>query len=539
MADEAPPLPSPLPNAAGWPLALRQGGLLVGLAVAVAAGVSLVLWSQQPNYVVISAGLAERDTSNIMTTLEGAGITNKLDNSGQVLVPRTDLANARAVLADAGLLAGGGYGCFELPEAPMGQSPGMENVLLTRCLETELARTITAIRGVTAARVHLALPPRSVFVRDRATASASVHVSVAPGSVLRSEIASIPHLLADAVPGLAPNRVTVVDQNGVMLTSPEGLGNGSGLSNAQFAFRQQVEADLANDVVAILSPIVGLESVQAKVAAEIDFTVTTQESTDYDPNGSVLKAQLQSSSESRGTRNTPQGVPGALSNQPPETVDPAAAQAAAPVAPEIVNQSTSQDTDNQYANSSTRTIRQLPTGTIQSLRVAVLLDSNKAPAGADGAAAEYTPAQLEQFAALARQAVGFNAERGDTFQLESLPFQALPTPEPPPEPGLLEQAWIWAAVRQGVGALLVLVLAFVVVRPIMRSLTKPPAQDPMLFGAGGPGQLGMPGASGALPAGVEIPASYEERMAAARGLVGQDPRQVAQVVRNWVAEDDA
>jgi flagellar M-ring protein FliF len=510
--------------------------LLVGLAVAVAAGVSLVLWSQTPNYSVVSAGLAERDTSDVMTTLEGAGITNKLDDSGQVLVPRADLASARATLAEAGLMNSGGYGCFELPEAPMGQSPGMESVLLTRCLETDLARTITGIRGVTTARVHLALPPRSVFVRDQAAASASVHVSVAPGSVIRNEIASVPYLVADAVPGLTPDRVTVIDQNGVMLTTPEGVGNGSGLSSSQFEFRQEVEADLANDIVAILSPIVGLESVRAKVTAKLDFTMVTEETTTYDPNGSVLKSEATSASESQGTSSGPQGVPGAISNQPPETVDQTAAGAqTAP--PPVVNRTTSQDTDNEYANSSTRRVSQLPTGEISSLSVAVLLDSNKAAAADGGGPGAYSAEQLAEFTQLAQNAVGFDAERGDIFAISSFAFEPPPTFVLPPEPGLMEQAWIWEVARQGVGALMVLILAFVVVRPIMRNLTKPPAPDPMLLAAGGgagPGQLN----AGALPGVAQIPSSYDDRVAAARGLVGQDPRQVAQVVRNWVADDD-
>ena len=535
MADEAPPLPRPLSVAGGLPAALRQVALLVGLAVAVAAGVSLVLWSQTPNYTVIAAGLAERDTSDIMTTLESAGIDNKLDNSGQVLVPRTELARSRAALAQAGLLNSGGYGCSELPEAPMGQSPGMEALQQKQCIETELARTLMGIRGITSARVHLALPERSPFMRDQKTASASVYATVAPGSAIRDDISALTSLVAGAVPGLTADRVTVIDQNGVRLTIPDDAGNGSGLSSAQFEFRRQVEADLASDIVSILSPIVGMDSVRAKVTANLDFTVTTEETTTYDPNGSVLKSETQSSSETQGASAGPQGIPGALSNQPPETVDPNAAAAATAAAP-AVNRSTTQDRDNEYANSSTRRISQLPSGEIASLSVAVLLDSNKAGTAADGSAA-FSAEQLSEFTRLAQNAVGFNEARGDTFTISSFAFRAPEPFELPPEPGLLEQAWVWDLARQGVGVLLVLVLAFVVLRPIMRNLTRLPQADPMLLEgatAGGPGQLG----GGALPRVARIPGGYDDRIAAARGLVGQDPRQVAQVVRSWVASDD-
>jgi len=507
------------------PPAARQLLLLVGIAAAVAVGVAAVLWSQGPTLSPLYAGLADRDSAEIVALLEGSGIPYELDPaSGGVLVPADRKYEVRMQLAQAGLPRGTGFGIEQMPErAKFGQTPFMENALYVHAVETELARTIGSLQSVEAARVHLALPPQSAFVRRERQPSASVMLRLFPGRRLdREQVQSVVHLVASSVPELTPARVTVVDQTGALLTGP-GTDAATTLSATQFEYRRQLEDEYAERIERLLASAVGPDRVRATVSADLDFTVAEETRESFDPNVSLVRSE-QTSEESRSGDALAQGVPGALSNQPPpDGVTSEAGDAAAPI-----SRSRSQVRNFELDRTIRHTKHAL--GTIRRLSIGVLID-NKPAADGSGPGEPLGEEELASLTELAKQAVGFSAERGDTISVLNSAFQPPAEVAPPPPPALWERPALWSLARQGLAAALVLVIAWVILRPAMALLTRPPpAPEPELdLGAHGL----LPGGRAAL-----LPHSYEDRIAAARAVAGQDPRQVAQVVRNWVKEDN-
>lgn len=529
-------------NALGPPLyaqlppAIRQIGMLVAIAAAVAAGVALVLWSQGETFTPLYTGLADRDASEVVALIEAADVEYRLDPAtGSVLVPVERKYDLRMQLATAGLPRGAGFGIDEIPEmTSLGQTPAMEAALYNRALETELGRTIAAVESVDFARVHLALPPQSAFVRRQREPTASVFVSLFPGRRLgQAQVDGIVNLVAAAVPELAPSGVTVTDADGTLLTVRDDE-TGAGLSTTQLQYARQREEELSRRIESLLAAVVGPESVRATVAAEFDFTIAEETRESYDPNVSLVRSES-TSEESRSGDAPAQGVPGALTNQPPGTApdapDPAQVQANSP--PTAPPTSTSREQTRNYELDKTISHVKQAVGTIERLSIGVLIDNRP---GAGGATEPLPPEEVESLTELAKQAVGFDEARGDTITVHNAPFLTPPQFAAPEPLEIWQQPWVWSAARQVLGGVLVLVLAFFIVRPIMRSLTRPQP----LIAAGDLSAIegGGPGAMSALPRSYALPVGYDDRMAAARSVAGQDPRQVAQVVRNWVSQDE-
>jgi flagellar M-ring protein FliF len=522
-----------LPLYALLPPAVKQILLLVGLAAAVAAGVAMVLWSQGDNYTPLYSGLADRDVGDITAQLDSAGVPYRFDaGSGSLLVPADRKYEVRMQMASAGLPRGAGFGIEEMPErSSFGQTPFMENALYVRAVETELARTIGSMQPVEMARVHLALPPQSVFLRQKREPSASVMLKLYTGRRLDDEqVQSVVHLVASSVPDLVPSRVTVVDQSGALLSS-QSSDAATSLTSSQFDYRRQVESDYAQRIQSLLGSIVGPERVRASVSAELDFTQVEQTRESFDPNVQLVRSEQTSEDTRRG--DGVQGVPGALSNQPPEVAGQDAANGAGGDTAQAVATSRTQTRNFELDKTISHTRGAI--GAITRLSVGVLVD-NKPPAERNGAPIPLTEQELASLTEIVRQAVGFDAARGDTISVVNSAFQpaaALAAPEPP---GFFENPQLWSIGRQVLGALLVLALAYFVLRPMMQVLTRPQpiaaaaasveyaAQMQPMFAGGG--------------RAMALPMGYDDRMAAARSVAGQDPRQVAQVVRNWVAEDN-
>jgi len=521
-----------LPLYALLPPAVKQILLLVGLAAAVAAGVALVLWSQGENYTALYSGLADRDLGEITAQLDSADVPYKMDpSSGSLLVPADRKYEVRMQLASAGLPRGAGFGIEEMPDrASFGQTPFMENALYVRAVETELARTIGSMQPVEMARVHLALPPQSVFLRQKREPSASVMLKLFTGRRLDdNQVQAVVHLVASSVPDLVPSRVTVVDQSGALLTSREDDSTAS-LTSSQFEYRKQVESDYAQRIQGLLGSIVGAERVRASVSAEIDFTQVEETRESFDPNVQLVRSEQTSEDTRRG--DGAQGVPGALSNQPPEVAAPPAGATAATA--EAV--STSRTATRNFELDKTVSHTRGAIGSIRRLSIGVLVD-NKPPATRNGESTPLTEQEIASLTDIVRQAVGFDEARGDTISVVNSAFQPvapLAQPDPPP---FWENPALWSIARQVLGAALVLALAYFVLRPMMQLLTRPQpvATAPVAVEYAG-GQMQPMLVSGGRVMG--LPMGYEDRMAAARSVAGQDPRQVAQVVRNWVAEDN-
>ena len=384
---------------------LRQLSLLVGVAAAVAAAVWLVLWSQGPNYSLLYGQLSDRDAAAVVQSLSAAGIPHRLDpGSGAVMVAADRLHDARLRLAGEGLPQGDGFGAEMLRDQEgFGTSQFMESARYQHALETELARTIVRVQGVQSARVHLALPKQSVFLRDRRRASASVMLQLYSGRRLDpGQVSAIVHLVASSVPELEAAQVTVVDQNGTLLSSPRD-GDDLAATARQLDYQRQLEDRYERRIEELLSPLVGVGRVRAGVTADVDFTVAERTREDFDREQQVVRSE-QTAAESRPAGDLALGIPGALRNQPPEAppAPPAAAQQGDAAAAGAANAATSQRATRNYEIGRTISHVREPTGSVRRLSVAVILDNKPAPAGAaeaEGAAATsaWTAEEIERF----------------------------------------------------------------------------------------------------------------------------------------------
>lgn len=533
---------------------LRQLSLLVGVAAAVAAAVWLVLWSQGPNYSMLYGQLSDRDAAAVVQALSAAGIPHRLEpGSGAVLVPAERLHDARLQLAADGLPQGDGLGIEMLrDQAGFGTSQFMESARYQHALETELARTIVRVQGVQAARVHLALPKQSVFVRDRRRASASVMLQLYAGRRLDpGQVSAIVHLVASSVPELEAEQVTVVDQNGTLLSSPQ-EGDELAATGRQLDYQRQLEDRYERRIEELLTPLVGAGRVRAGVSADVDFTVAERTREDYDREQQVVRSE-QTSAESRPAGDLALGIPGALSNQPPETspAPPAAAQQAGAarragaaeqaVAAEPPTATSERATRNYEIGRTISHVRE-PTGSVRRLSVAVILDNKPASAGAaeaDVAApgVAYSAEELDRFTSIVKEAVGFDEARGDRVQVINTGFTPVAGLDEAESAPVWKSPALWSFGRQALGAGLVLVLAFVVLRPLMRSIAGGVAGGALVAVGGTAGVPELAQDRVTLSRGGGPAPNYEQQVAAARSLIGQDARRAADVVKDWVTAD--
>ncbi|VAW77405.1 Flagellar M-ring protein FliF [hydrothermal vent metagenome] len=527
--------------------ALRQIGLMIGLAASVALGVAVVLWSQEPNYTVLYASLGNKDAGEVVDALKTSGILFKVDqNTGAVMVASNRMHDARMQLAKEGLPEGGSMG-FEMlqKDQGFGTSQFIETARYQRALEGELSRTISTLRNVESARVHLAIPKRSVFLRDRSDPTASVMVSVYSGRSLDEEqVAAIVHLVSSSVPHLEPKKVTIVDQRGNLLSNGAG-GDKMAPSSSQFAYNRKLESTYTDRILKLLEPIVGPGRIRATVNADLDFTVTERTQESYNPDLPALRSEQISEDTSRDTAGA-SGLPGALSNQPPED-----ALLQDPNAPDDGT-----DTTNTSGNSSKRSVRnyeldktishtRLASGNIRRLSIAVVVD-NKLELDEDDELVNkpWSTDELERFTSLIKESVGFEGQRGDTVNVINVAFVPPEEIEEVPEASLMEQPWVWDVAKQAVGALGLLIVVFGVLKPVMRSLAEKGAQNQQQQmalaaaagnpDAGGQDQLSLSGGNPQLAA---PQGGYEQNLETAKGAVSEDPKRVAQVVKNWVGED--
>ena len=558
---------------------LRQVGLMVGLAASVAIGFAVVLWSQQPDYRPLYGSLSGMDSKQIMETLAAADIAYTVEpNSGALLVKADDVARARMKLAAAGVAPSDSNIGFEIldKDQGLGTSQFMEATRYRRGLEGELARTISSLNNVKAARVHLAIPKSSVFVRDERKPSASVLVELFAGRSLEpGQVLAIVNLVATSVPELSKSQITVVDQKGNLLSD---MAENSALTQAgkQFDYSRRMESMLTQRVHNILQPVLGNDRYKAEVSADVDFSAVESTSEQFNPDQPALRSE-QSTSEQRTASNGPQGVPGALSNQPPapasapQTTGGAAATAGAiqPGQPlldangqQIMDPATGQPMLAPYPadkrNQSTKNFEldrsishtKQQQGRINRLSVSVVVDDQVKVNPADGAVtrAPWTADELARFTRLVQDAVGFDASRGDSVSVINMPFSA-ERGEVIADPAFYTQPWFWDIVKQVLGVLFILVLVFGVLRPVLNNITGGGKKQLAL--AGGDVELGgMGGLDGELandrvslggPQSILLPSpseGYDAQLNAIKSLVAEDPGRVAQVVKEWINADE-
>jgi flagellar M-ring protein FliF len=553
MAEIVPaPAPAPRGLADAMPV-LKQIGLLAGVAAAVAAAIWLVIWSQGQNYTALYGQLSERESGQVMDALTAAGIEYKLSPSGAVSVPESKVQEARIRLASQGLPQSDAMGIEMIQkDSALGTSSMMENARYQSVLETELARTIGKVQGVQGARVHLALPKPSVFLRDSHRATASVMLQLYPGRVLDpGQVAAIVHLVASSVPDLGANDVTVVDQAGTLLSSPDDNSE-SAISNRQLEYTHKLEESYQRRIVELLEPLVGAGRVRATVTADVDFTVQEETRENYDPQKTAVRSE-QTSNEMRKGGDGAEGIPGALSNQPPGTsgapVIPGAtptpgspAQAAAPgqaTAASTGPTSSSQRSTRNFEVDRTLAYIKDPVGTLKRLNVGVVLD-NWQKTGDDGkvSTTPMSEEDIKRFTQLVRESIGLKDDRGDQINVMNQAFKNSGPIGPIDGPPLWQNPMVAQIAKQLVGAGLVLLVAFLILRPLMKSLTR--GGRPALSAPGGgdevgPDRVSLSGKNA--PNAIKLSPSFEQQIAAARTLVGQDPKRAAQVVKDWVAAD--
>jgi flagellar M-ring protein FliF len=536
---------------------LRQGGLMVGLAASVAIGVAVAFWTVGDDYRPLYGRMDNLDSVTVIDILDQQRIKYRLDpNTGTILVASNDVHMARLKLAEVGIPGQNASG-FELmdQEQPLGTSQFVENTRYHRSLEGELARTITSITSVRSARVHLAMPKRSVFVRDVRKPTASVFVEIFAGRTVDPvQVKAIANLVASSIPELQPADVTVVDQRGNLLSSGE-ENSELLLAGKQHDYARTVEDGLIKRVNSILEPVLGADKFRAEVSADIDFTAVEQAAETFNPDLPSMRSE-QVLNEQRTGGDLAGGIPGALTNQPPgtttqvpEQIDPQTGQ---PIRQEPPRNLREQATRN-YELDRTISYTRHQQGTLKRITVAVVVD-DKIVTDAEGVDVRtpWTDNELERLAILVRDAVGFSAVRGDSVNVLNSPFRVSDE-----LPGLADltmpwwEKWILPYIKVIAGVLMIFALIFGLLLPVGRSLARSggsasEAEDARQLAAMEAAGLGydglsdetvtLTGASSLMLPGPEE--GYEQQLNAIKGLIADDPGRVAQVVKSWINKDE-
>ena len=532
---------------------LRQIGLMVGLAASVALGLAVVLWAQEPNYQPVVGDLSSYNPQDVTTILESNGIDYKMDpRTGALLVPSDQVYNARLKLAAEGVTDRQTMG-YELldQERGLGTSQFMETISYRRGLEGELARTVASMRGVRNARVHLAIPERSVFVRDARDPSASVFLEVFAGRRPEQEqINAIVNLVAGSVPMMSKEHVTVVDQNGNLLTGKQSQSGADQMAD-QYEYTAKVEERLTRRVASLIGPIVGDGRYRAEVSADLDFSSVEQAEELFNPEQQAVRSERELTE--RRTAGAQGGIPGALANQPPANAtvpEQAAGGDGEQAVPEPVN--VRSESTRNYEMDRTVSYRRQELGRVKRVTVALAVDDMKVvdPQTGEVSYEPWPEQELQRLSMLVRDAVGYSAARGDSVtvmntafaQEESVEFEA---------PAFWEQPWFWDLMKQVLAGLVILVLVLGLLRPTLKSLSGGGQRERGLDSGSGSG--GGYGSLDDIEGGDELRKAmsaqddlllpgatdgYDRQLNALKGLIAEDPARVAQVMRQWVNVDD-
>jgi flagellar M-ring protein FliF len=528
---------------------IRQLTLIIGFAASVAIAFWVVLWMQEPNYAVLFGNLDKSEAGEILDALQQLNIEYKLDEStGAVMVPSKIVHDARIKLASQGLpksTTGGGFANLMTGDNTFGISESKENLIYQKALEQELARTISSLSNVKSARIHLAIPKQSVFLRNRQKPRASVIVSLYSGRNLNDgQVAAISHLVSSSVPNLDVDNVTVVDQAGRLLTNGQSTTE-MAMTSTQFEHARKLERNYMERIENILIPILGADAVRAQVTADIDFTYNEQTQELFNPESqvpvSVQIAEEQSSGRSLG------GIPGALSNQPPaaaEVPEQANAENAAGAASPSARSSRKETRNFEIDKTVSHT--RYAMGRVRRLSAAVVVDDKITINDAgERVRTSRSPEEIERITELVKKAIGFSLQRGDSVNVINEAFTEPMVPEALPEQPIWEQSWVWDAAKQFMGGILLLLILFGVLRPVIKNLSKSiePLYKVPAIASSTPGLPEMQEDQVSLSGGepqkkLEAPDSpMNKNMLIAQQAVTEDPKLVAQVVKNWVSQE--
>ncbi|MES5322874.1 flagellar basal-body MS-ring/collar protein FliF [Alcaligenes phenolicus] len=548
---------------------------LIGLGAAlIALIVALLLWSRGPTYQVLFSNLDDRDGGAIVSALGQMNVPYQFNSNGTaILVPQDRVHDVRMQMASQGLPRSGNAGFELLDQSRFGASQFTEQVTYQRALEGELANSIKAVHAVKEARVHLAMPRETLFVRDRQSPTASVVLSLYPGRDLsEGQVSAISWLISSSVPNLHADKVSIIDQNGRLLTAPTGE---MGADNQQRNFVNDIEYRAVQRILTLLNPLVGAGNVRAQVTAEVDFSRREQTSEVYKPNqqpGQAAVRSQQTSSSLQRNPQQPQGVPGALSNQAPNNatanlVNPPAApnQPQAPAAPATEPANAAAQTANaanaaaagtdpslvslaeqarllqntgNARNDSTvnyevdRTISHVkgPLGQLSRLSVAVVVNYRNTDKDQQPLEQE----ELDKISDLVKQAVGYSADRGDSLSVVNGQFNEQGDIDTPfwKNPEYRELAM--ELVKYLVFAFILFMAWRIVINPIIQGLIQAKA----VADARVERQKEESAREQAAEQRAAEMSRYEENLNTARTMAHDDPRAVAMVLRSWLNKDE-
>ncbi len=434
------------------------------LAAVVAGGIVIILWTSGGQMVPLFGNQEQYDTSAIVEVLDAERIKFEIDSrSGNVLVSKDKIAAARMKLAARGVSAQLPVGMESLNGlSSLSTSQFMESNRYTYAVEGELARSIMSLRNVRNARVHLAVPKRTLFVgREEQTPSASVVVDLVH-KLDESQVEAIVNMIAASVPGMKPGAVSVVDQSGKLLSAGLGENAPGRVSNKQMDYVLRLEEKVSRSASEMLEPMLGAENFRVRISADVDFS-KIEETRETLGNEPVLLSETTMSDRATGLQAL--GIPGALANQPPVPPQPGAEGNAEGAEPQGSNR---EETNRRYGTGKAVTHTRSEDARIRKLSVSILVNDAVAEGGA------WAPADLEKMREVVRAAAGIDPARGDTITLQSAPFVARVAPDGGAElPPVWQDLSYWENyIRYLVGALLFLLLIIFAVRPLVRSLTR-------------------------------------------------------------------
>ncbi|MDA9194197.1 flagellar basal-body MS-ring/collar protein FliF [Alphaproteobacteria bacterium] len=454
----------------GQPAFQRSLPTFVALAVAV-VGLGAYLWFQQPSRTTLYAGLPEAEKSRVLEALTNSGVSVTLDPvTGDVLVPTQNYHSSRMTLAAQGLPATAATGYEQLDSIQMGSSRSVEAARLKQSQELELARSISEIDMVISARVHLALPDKEVFVRQQAEPTASVFLQLARGRSLgRSKVDAITHLVSASISNLSKENVSVVDQNGNLLSSSNGSAEAR-LSDAQLEHRIRLEDIYRNRIKSLLTPIVGAGNINAQINLDIDFTRSEVTEEVVDPKGNALRSEQNSSDKTMAAEA--KGIPGAVANTPPAPADLNTTRSAGGGAGgELRSQSTSEVKNYEVSRTVSSTVN--PTNIIRKINAAVLVRERSIVDPETGlpTTQKMTEGELLQIERLVADAVGIDKERGDSLTVSSAPFMSELTDAVTLQ--WYEKPYMRSLINQAGFVLILAIVILGVVRPLLNRVLIP------------------------------------------------------------------
>jgi flagellar M-ring protein FliF len=525
---------------------VRQAAMLGGFALAVALTIAIFIWSKEPNFKPLINRMQDYNAQEIIEVLQREGIDFEIDPSSQILMVNADeVHDARLKLAAASLIDDKTVGLELLDnESNLGTSHFIESARYRRGLEGELGRTIASIQAVRNARVHLAIPKQSVFVRDHRQPRASVFLELYAGAALhKDQVEAIVNLVSSSISEMDKGAVSVVDQKGNLLSKIE-HNSQELLATKQLQYTERVEDSISTRVNSILKPVLGVENYKAEVSADIDFTVVEQSEETFNPD--LIAVRSEQLINEQTVSGADGGIPGALSNQPPgqaeapEQIDPATGQPITPL-------DKRSETTRNYEVDRTLSYKQQQVGRINRLTVAVVIN-DKQSINAESGETQFLPwaeADLERLEILVKDTVGFNAARGDSVNVINSPFMGKGEVELG-SPEFWTQPWFWEIMKQVLAGLFLLVLIFGVIRPTINSIANKGRSDEDSLGLdelsdaedefdedrvtlSGADDFILPGAS----------ESFERQLDALKGLIAEDPARVAQLVIQWIHAEDA